>query len=331
MNIGIIGCGLIGTKRAQSIINNGDDVSIVCDTDLEKANELGDKIGCISRTYAYELVTRSYLDAVVVSTPNKYLMPIAIDAIKHGKHVLLEKPPGRNLQETVEIEYVARQTKKIVKVGFNHRFHPAIMDAHEICRNGNIGELLYIRSIYGHGGREGYEKEWRMNKEISGGGELLDQGVHIVDLCRWFLGEFQWTWGNLESYCWKKDIEDNAFVTMRTIDDKMVQFHTSWTQWKNQFTFEVFGSLGNVKVEGLGGSYGKESLTVVYKGFTKPPMVETFYYDEDTSWDSEWKNFATAIKTNTRPESDIVDALQTMRVINSIYLSNEVEDRDYLV
>ena len=178
------------------------------------------------------------------------------------------------------------QAGVILKTGFNHRHHPAIWRAHELCAEGAIGPLMFIRAVYGHGGRPGYDKEWRADADLSGGGELLDQGVHIVDLCRWFLGDFAEVFGSTATYFWDLghfesagrdspraangqsvapssiSLEDNAFALLRTADGRVAQFHTSWTQWKNRFSFEVFGRDGYLRVEGLGGSYGVERLEV---------------------------------------------------------------------
>lgn len=322
MNVGIIGCGLIGNKRAKSILANGDRVVMACDTNLSSLTDFGFRYNCKITHMFEELVANPDIDAVVISTPNKYIKQLSTEALYYGKHVLCEKPPGRNLEETKEIARVAKKTGKTVKVGFNHRFHPGISYAKSLCDNNVVGDIMYIRSVYGHGGREGYEKEWRMDKEISGGGELLDQGVHIIDLSRWFLGEFAEVFGDLESCYWKEGIEDNVFAFLRTEDKKVSQFQTSWTQWKNKFSFEIYGNDGYILVNGLGGSYGKETVTVGKRSNKGIPTEDSCIFDYDDSWDKEWDNFATAIKMNIHPYSDIEDAVKTMEIVDAIYKSD---------
>jgi predicted dehydrogenase len=160
------------------------------------------------------------------------------------------------------MDKAARTNGVILKTGFNHRHHPAIFEAHALLSEGAIGQVYYARCIYGHGGRPGYEKEWRAGKDISGGGELLDQGVHVVDLFRWFLGDFEEAVGYTQTCYWPMEVEDNAFAIFRTSGGRTAMMHTSWTQWKNRFTFEVYGEAGYLIVEGLGGSYGTEKLII---------------------------------------------------------------------
>jgi len=203
MHIAIIGCGLIGKRRAQIAHQSpGDEVVIVADVDESRAKAIATEIGCPATMDWQEVVSRDDLDAVVVATPNKYLMPVTVSALRNGKHVLCEKPPGRNFTETEQMVAAAKEAGKVLKVGFNHRHHPALWNAHELCERGEIGPLMFIRAVYGHGGRPGYDKEWRADAELSGGGELLDQGVHLVDLCRWFLGDFSEAIGFTSTYFW---------------------------------------------------------------------------------------------------------------------------------
>ena len=361
MHIAIIGCGLIGKRRAQiAHQSSGDEVVIVADVDESRAKTLADEIGCLATMDWERVVCRDDLDVVVVATPNKYLMPVTVAALKTGKHVLCEKPPGRNFSETEEMVAAAKEAGKVLKVGFNHRHHPAIWKAHEICERGEIGPLMFIRAVYGHGGRPGYDKEWRADAELSGGGELLDQGVHLVDLCRWFLGDFSEAIGFTSTYFWdlgyfensdhrlltadrnppsaishqpsaiRHRLEDNAFALLRTPSGQVAQFHSSWTQWKNRFSFEIFGRDGYVRVEGLGGSYGAERLEVGKRktedGRRKTevgaPEVEVVEFPgPDLSWQAEWQEFTSAIREGRQPLANGEDGLQTMRTIAAIYES----------
>jgi len=377
VKIGIVGCGLIGKRRALIAQQSPDDeVVIVADVDKSRAEAVATENGCLAATEWQEIINSEDVEAVVVATPNKYLMPVAVAALQHGKHVLVEKPPGRNYHETEQMVVAAKKAGRVLKVGFNHRHHPAIWKAHELCARGELGKLMYIRAVYGHGGRPGYDKEWRADADLSGGGELLDQGVHIVDLCRWFLGDFCEVAGFVSTYYWdlgffaeahhceerssrrsnllhdkqkiaslrsrygKKalptrpplamtplnrnlQLEDNAFAILRTSQGQVAQFHTSWTQWKNQFAFEVVGRDGYVRVNGLGGSYGVETLTVGHRRpESGPPIEGRFEFPgPDLSWQAEWQEFTAAIREGRQPLANGEDGLRTMRTIAAIYES----------
>ncbi|MEI9476369.1 MAG: Gfo/Idh/MocA family oxidoreductase [Deltaproteobacteria bacterium] len=266
LRVGIVGCGLVGNKRAR-VIKEDPFSRLCCATDLvvSKAESLVKQFGDGKAT-AYqdwqEMLDREEVDAVIVSTPNKYLREITLQAAQKKIHVLCEKPLGQNSRESKEMVEAAKRNNVILKTGFNHRYHPAIFKAHELLEEGTIGEIYYAKCIYGHGGRLGYEKGWRASRDICGGGELLDQGVHVVDLFRWFLGDFEEAFGALSTYYWDVEVEDNAFALFKTAKGQTASMHTSWTQWKNRFTFEIYGEAGYLILEGLGGSYGTETLHI---------------------------------------------------------------------
>jgi len=209
------------------------------------------------------------VDVVVVSTSTRFLPVVAQKALAAGKHVLCEKPFGRRVDEVLPAVEEAARRKLCLKVGYNHRYHPAIAKAHVLLEEGAIGDILFLRCLYGHGGRPGYEREWRVDPELSGGGQLLDQGVHALDLFRWFLGEFEEVTGTVSTAFWPiAPTEDNVFATMRAPCGAVAHLHASWTYWKNTFAFDVFGQKGYLRVSGLGGSYGLERLCW---GFRKKP------------------------------------------------------------
>jgi predicted dehydrogenase len=347
LKIGIVGCGLIGKRRAQIVRQSPEDqLAMVADVDDARLAAAAQELGCTGTSDWMDIVNNDEIDAVVVATSNKFLMPVAVAALQHGKHVLCEKPPGRNYLETEQMVSAAKKAGRVLKVGFNHRHHPAVWKAHELCAVGEIGPLMFIRAVYGHGGRPGYDKEWRANADLSGGGELLDQGVHIVDLCRWFLGDFHEATGFTGTYFWnlgnfetnnhrlggsetinpnlsQQQLEDNAFVLLRTLDGQTAQFQTSWTQWKNRFMFEVLGRDGYVRVDGLGGSYGVEKLTI---GWRRPesgaPVEEAFEFPgPDISWQAEWQEFTSAVHEGRQPLASGEDGLGTMRTLAAIYES----------
>jgi len=337
MRVAVIGCGLIGQRRGNILRSSaGDSLVMVSDIDRARAKEVATEMQCRTVDTWRDVVAAKDIDAVIVSTPNKFLKPIVVAALDQGKHVLCEKPMGRNADEAQEMADASRRNDRILKIGFNHRHHPAIARAHQLCSEGEIGAIMFIRAVYGHGGRAGYDKEWRGSADLAGGGELLDQGVHIVDLCRWFLGEFEQARAMIGTYFWNLGyfdtsaaacvparLEDNAFVMLRTADAQVAQFQTSWTQWKNRFSFEVFGSDGFVSVEGLGGSYGTERLTIGRRRpESGPPEEETYEYPgADISWQAEWDEFSTAVREGRQPLANGEDGLRTMRLIEKIYQS----------
>ena len=326
LGVGVIGLGLIGRRRAEIVANSPQTKLItVCDTNLSLVKEIAKKFNCQKTKDFEEVVRNKDIQIVVVATTPNFLSPISVEAIKNGKYVLVEKPCGRNPKEVEKIVDAAKKYKVIVKAGYNHRFHPAIMKVYDLCQKGEIGKLMYIRARYGHGGRSGYDKEWRANKNISGGGELIDQGSHLIDLARWFLGDFEKVQGATKTFFWPMGVEDNVFAILETKDGKVAQIHASWTQWKNLFSFEIFGTKGYILINGLGGSYGEESLTLGKRlPESGPPKEKTFNFSgPDQSWQAEWEEFISAIEEERIPLGDINDACKVMGTVYTLYSKQE--------
>ncbi|HTY39749.1 MAG TPA: Gfo/Idh/MocA family oxidoreductase [Candidatus Paceibacterota bacterium] len=325
MNIGIIGAGLIGKKRAEAMqkTQRGKLVA-VADVDIARARELAQKYGAEALGDWKKLVARKDIDAVLVAVPNVHVSKIVLAALKNKKHVLCEKPFGISAKESQAMLAAARRAKRVVKVGFNHRFHAAILKAHEIFEAGGIGKVLFIRGRYGHGGRLGMEKEWRFDKKISGGGELLDQGVHLIDLARWFAGDFEGAYGLAENLFWNTKLDDNAFALLRN-KQATASIHVSTTNWKNIFSFEVFGELGYLQAEGKGGSYGPEVLTWGRRPAQfGVPEVQTFAFEPgDESWNREWDNFLDAVAGKKKVIGDALDGLRANQIVEAIYRSTK--------
>src|SRR6185295_18225197 len=227
---------------------------------------------------------------------------------------------GRTVAEIDEVIAAAAAAKRLVRVGFNHRYHPALQKARELVDGGVAGELMFVRGRYGHGGRVGYDREWRANPALSGGGELIDQGVHLIDLARWFLGDFTSIDGFAHTYYWDMSVDDNAFLTLRTGGGQCAFLHASCTEWKNLFSFEIYGRDAKLHIEGLGGSYGVERLHY-YKMLPQmgPPETTIFEYPgEDRSWQVEWQHTLQCIRERKQPIGNMDDALQTLRVIDQL-------------
>jgi predicted dehydrogenase len=321
MNYAIIGCGLIGKKRLAGL-PAGSKLVVACDTNLSRAGELV-KIAQSGRATAAfkEAVSDPQVAAVIVATINSELAPISAAAIRAGKHVLVEKPAGISVRQIDELIALAKQNKICVRVGFNHRYHPAFIKAREIFVSGVMGELMFIRARYGHGGRVGYDQEWRANPKLSGGGELIDQGIHLIDLAGWFLGDFRNVAGHADTFFWNMPVDDNAFLDLRTAKGQTAWLHVSCTEWKNLFSFEIYGRHTKLHIEGLGGSYGVEKL---YHHQMKPEMgiPDTKVYEfpgADQSWKIELAEFHDDIQLNRAPVPGLNEAKAALAVVEKIY------------
>lgn len=325
LGAGVVGCGLIGTRRAAEAARHPASRCIaVADADAGRAAGVAGAVGARVARDWQELVASPDVDIVCVATPNGLLAEIAIAALSAGKHVLVEKPMGRNLDEARAIRAAAQAAERQVKVGFNHRYHPAIARAHRELSSGTIGSPINARVRYGHGGRPGYEREWRGNAELAGGGELTDQGVHVVDLLHWFVGVPRYVYAVTQTAVWPLgELEDNAFAVLRYAGGVVAAFHTSWTQWKNLFSFEVFGTAGSLVVEGLGGSYGQETLTIAQRAREGgAPATERLAFEgPDTSWRDEWSDFVAGIGEGRAYLGDADDGLVAMETLAALYAS----------
>ncbi len=327
MRVLIIGCGLIGRKRALAL--ETDDILIACcDVKKEIAGKFAKEFLCKSFTDYEEALIQTDCDTVIVAVINKFIKEIVVCALKLGKNIIAEKPLGRNVSESEDMLLMYKKiliSKSIVfKTGFNHRFHSAIWQAKKLVNEGAVGKIFNIRARYGHGGRPGLENEWRSSKDLCGGGELLDQGVHVIDLIRWFSGEVKEVYGKIESKFWGIEVEDNAFAILKTVNDVTASFHVSWTNWKNIFSFEIFGTEGYLRIEGLGGNYGQETLEFgKRKKEGGKPDVELFeFQNEDISWKDEWKEFKKAVKEGREPIGNGLDGLKANAIIDAIYRSS---------
>jgi len=323
--VAIVGCGLIGQKRARALA--GARLVACADVSGERAEALARAHpGAAASTDWRAAVDRQDVDVAVVATTNDALAEIAGHALAAGKHVLVEKPAARSVAEIDALTEAGRHGRRLVRVGFNHRYHPALQRARALCESGRLGDLLFVRGRYGHGGRVGYDREWRANPVISGGGELLDQGVHLIDLSRWFLGDFDTVDGFAHTYFWRMPVDDNAFMTLRTPRQQTAFLHVSCTEWKNLFSLEIYGREGKLHVEGLGGSYGPERLTF-YRMLPEmgPPETTSWEYVRgDDSWALEFAEFLEDIRLGRTPSAGLADARAALAVVEAIYRRSNV-------
>ncbi len=321
LRVAVVGCGLIGQKRAKSLLGQAC-LSVCCDVNTGRAEALA-KLhpGAITSTDWQSVITREDVDAVFISTTHNLLAPIAEAAAYQGKHVLIEKPGACRATELTAAKEAAQKTGARIRIGFNHRYHRSLQKAREIIDSGVLQDLLYVRARYGHGGRLGYDQEWRAVPAISGGGEAIDQGIHLIDLSRWFLGDLNFIAGRAPTYFWNMPVEDNAFFLLETKSNQLAMLHASWTEWKNTFSFEIFGRMGKLEITGLGGSYGVERL-IHYQMLPEmgpPPTTMYEYPMADNSWETEMSEFLTDIRLERTPHPGIDDAQAALSLVEQLY------------
>jgi predicted dehydrogenase len=319
IGVGIVGCGLIGRKRAQALASAR---LVACaDAVAERAQSLSEEFsGAVAVSDWRELVRHPDIDIVIVATTNDALAEISLAAVQEGKHVLVEKPAARSTAEIDPVIAAARKANRLVRVGFNHRYHPAILKAQELFKAGVLGEMMFVRGRYGHGGRIGYDKEWRANPNVSGGGETIDQGVHLIDLSRLFLGDFVEVDGFAPTCFWNMPVDDNGFMLLKNRGKKVAFLHVSCTEWKNLFSLEIYGKDAKLHIEGLGGSYGIERLTY-YKMLPEmgPPETTAWEYPRgDNSWQIEFAEFLEDIRLGREPAANLGDARAALEVVEKI-------------
>jgi predicted dehydrogenase len=328
IGVGIIGCGLIGQKRSRALGTQGRLVACA-DIELKRAQSLAGN-GAKFFSDWRELLALPEVEMVVIATLHDSLAEITLAAVEAGKHVLVEKPAARNPQELEPVMAAATQHGVKVHVGFNHRYHRAMRKAKELIDAGALGELMFLRARYGHGGRVGYDREWRAQPELSGGGELIDQGPHLTDLSRWFLGaEFTEVHGFAHTYYWDMPVDDNGFMLLKNEKKQAAFLHASCSEWKNLFSMEIYGRAGKLEISGLGASYGLERLTW-YKMLPEmgPPETTAWEYPmADDSWAVELVEFYEDIRLNRQPAAGLKDAYESLKIIQQIYRESGYDHR----
>ena len=324
MRVALVGAGRQGRRRAPAVYGvEGCELAVVAD--IEGAEGLAREMGCEAVERWEEAVERPDIESIIVCTPPHLHSAIAVAAMRAGKHVLCEKPLARTVAEAEEMVRASEEQGVVLKCGFNLRHHPGVQQARAWLYEGRLGEPIFARLRYGVGGRPGFEQEWRARAEVSGGGQLMDQGVHALDLCRWFLGEFASVSATLTTGYWEiEPLEDNAFVTLSTARGRVASVHASQTQWRNLFSLEVYGREGYAQVDGLGGGYGTERAALGRRDPCGPFREEAIEYrGEDVSWREEWREFVSAVREERAPLGSGRDGLEALRLAAAAYRSNE--------
>jgi predicted dehydrogenase len=326
LRAGIVGYGYMGEIRRRNVDAHPDLVLAgVVDPRITEPKHFGAPV-----FPDYQSLLATGMDVVFVCTPNNLTPEVAVMALQHGCHVFCEKPPGRTLTDIQRIraaEAAAPGSKLIF--GFNHRHHPGITDAKAIVESGSLGDVLTLRGVYGKSGGDGFERSWRNDPEIGGGGILLDQGIHMLDLFRFFCGDFDEVMGLSVTSHWDIPVEDNAFVLLRNARGQMAQLHSTATAWKHTFRLEIGLDRGYLAVTGLlskTGSYGRETLLVGRRpqrgesAAVGNPREEMSYYDRDPSWELEVNHFVECIRKNCPvTQGTSLDALRVMEIVDRVY------------
>ena len=274
-------------------------------------------------TPTLEEILGSDIDAVLIATPHKFHASITEKALKASKHVLCEKPGAIYSKEIKKNIELANKKRLMYKIGYNYRFHDGFIRARKMFERGDIGDLLFIRARHGFGGRKGYEKEWRINKDLGGGGHLHDQGVHLIDMAKSFMGDIMDVQGMRSDVYWKSGTEDNGFVLLKDHNGVIASIHSSLTQWKRMHTFEIYGTKGYLIIEGLGMRYGEPEKLIVGKRTKDADVIkETVIKCDpiaDHSLELELKDFISGLW-----ESNAQDAYETLKIVEEVYRKDSI-------
>lgn len=286
------------------------------DTEIEKAQN------------SDQIIENPEIDAVFTCTPNYLNKPLTIQSLKAGKHVFCEKPPGFTAKDIEEIRAVEKESGKVLMYGFNHRHHASIKYMKKLVDDKEFGKILWMRGRYGKSVDETFYDNWRAKKELAGGGILIDQGIHMLDLFLHLGGDFDNVHASVSNLYWNLNVEDNVFATLENTKTGLAaSLHSTMTQWRHLVSLEVFLEKGYLVLNGLktsSNAYGEEILTIAKNRSTAPVATwkdeKNITYHTDESWESELTEFFSAIKSNREVKlGNSSDALKLMKIIDKIY------------
>jgi predicted dehydrogenase len=328
LRVGIAGYGMVGRVRHDVAAAHPQlEVVAVCDQAFPAPTTLDTGLRCWP---TYEQLLEEELDVLFVSLPNYLAAEVTIAGLDRGLHVFCEKPPGRDVEDVLRVrECEARRQGLVLMYGFNHRYHDSVRDALQIVNSGELGRIVDMRGIYGKSQmiRFDVDTNWRIERALAGGGILLDQGIHMVDLMRLFAGEFSEVHSYVRNAFWEHDVEDNAYALMRTQDGVVALLHSSATQWRHRFNLDITLERGAIVLSGILSStksYGAETLTLIFKGENDAgdPREQTTRYNVDNSWRDEIAAFAAAVDGAPVSSGSSEDALRTMELVYRIYCAD---------
>jgi len=329
LKVGIAGYGVVGKRRCQCVEQHPSlEMIAVCDQVFPEDVSTVDGF----RSYkSYKQLLKENLDILIVCLTNDIAPEVTIAALETGLHVFCEKPPGKNVSDIFRVIDIEQQKPDLkLMYGFNHRYHYSVQDALKLVHSGELGKIINMRGVYGKAKLITFNQpDWRTKREISGGGILLDQGIHMVDLMRLFGGEFEKVHSFISNGHWGYNVEDNAYALMRTDDNIVAMLNSSATQWRHRFHLDINLEKGSIILGGiLSGtkSYGAETLTIVRadpENDFGDPMEQVTRYNKDTSWCAEIDEFIDCIINNKQVVNGTSDdALQTMKLVQKIYYSD---------
>ncbi len=327
IKVGIIGFGVVGQRRKKYILKNKF-LDLICISDISLKKNY--TIKNINFYKDYEKFLNHNLDAVFITLPNYLAVKVTSFFLKKNIHVFCEKPPARNFKELKYLEKILQKNKRLkLKYGFNHRYHGSVKKTEKLIDSKIYGKIINLRAVYGKSKIVTFGKnEWRANRRFSGGGILLDQGIHLLDLITKFGGKFDEFKSFISNSYWGYDVEDNAFAIMKNRKKNIIaSIHSTATQWEHKFSLEITLEKALIVLSGiLSGtkSYGKEKITIITKPLLKKKIKKkTYQYYSDLSWKLEIDEFAKIIKDNLKVETgSYQDSLNVMRMIDKIYLSD---------
>ena len=323
LKVGIAGYGVVGKKR-KKILDGISGISVIAISDKNPKNRISSKK--IKFFNDYKKLFKENLDILFVSLPNKYAADATIKAIKNKINVFCEKPPARNINELKKVlkEFKKKNQLKL-KYGFNHRYHDSIILTKKIIESRRYGQLVNLKGLYGKSKIISFAGQWRSNKSIAGGGILLDQGIHLLDIMRFFCGEFKEIKSLVNNNYWKYKVEDNAYVIMRSRKNVVAMVHSTATQWQHQFRIEITLERALINLSGILSSsktYGNEKIEIQPK-FLKNKNKKIIKFQKDFSWEREIKEYINCVRNNKKIyNGNIYDAIAVMQMIDTIYKSD---------
>lgn len=323
-NVALIGAGRMGARWAGVISQSRRArLAVVVDIDSVQAKKTADAYGVPHSTRLADAFAPE-IDAVCITTPHAYLFPLAKKTLRVGKHVFVEKPGSKTAEEMRELIRLAKEKKRALMVGFNYRYFDSIQKARRLVERGELGDVTALRIVHGHPGRRGYEKEWRMNKHLAGGGVLMDQGLHLIDLARWFLrGPTASVSGSVSNHAWKTGVEDTASLVLQTKTGQIATLSVSISEWKPVFSLRIIGEKGYIALDGLGRTYGDGAHLTVGRydrasGQLKEKIIDC-NPDADEALRREFSAFIDAIQDGPSHRSNAADALLVLEIVEKIY------------
>lgn len=322
----VVGCGGFGARRVNALRKLGEKIVAIVDIEKEKASKLAQEVGCDFYADYREAIKRSDLDCVIVATPNKFHAPITIASLNAGKHVICEKPLARNSEEARAMVEAAERNMVFLKTGSNLRYFSNVKKAKEIVDSGLIGEPLFVRGWIGHDGQRVLHG-WNVDREMAGGGTLIDNGPHILDLFRWFVGDFSECFGYVKTLCMPIEVEDNGMGIFWSEEGRMAFIQSSWTEWSGYMYMEVYGSKGSVAIDNRGerlANTGKWFVTSTTVYTTKEGVRQIFDYSAEPpqSYELELKDFIEKVTKGEQPMASGYDGMKVVEMVQAIYESS---------